>query len=145
MNQRTLAKLVNQEIRDPALCLNCSKVYEDLRSFFWEKVVPSSLDGTLRGVCYDLRDRFNLTGQIWKETFDCEPMPSSWKFVLPVIFCTFLIILLTYVCEPKILPHFFPSRVQETVALGKICYRDLNFSLFCCLFSEFILSIRDYP
>ena len=134
MNQRTLAKLVNQEIRDPALCLNCSKVYEDLRSFFWEKVVPSSLDGTLRGVCYDLRDRFNLTGQIWKETFDCEPMPSSWKFVLPVIFCTFLIILLTYVCEPKILPHFFPSRVQETVALGKICHRDLNFSLFCCLF-----------
>jgi len=111
------AALVNQEIRDPALCSNCSKVYEDLRSFLWEKVVPSSLDGTLRGVCYDIRDRFNLTGQIWKETFNCEPMPSSWKFVLPVIFCTFLLIVLTYVCEPTILPYFFPSRVEETVAL----------------------------
>jgi len=80
-------------------------------------VVPSSPEGTLSGVCYDIRDRFNLAGQIWKETFNCEPMPSSWKFVLPVIFGTFLIIFLTYVCEPWILPYFFPSRVQETVAL----------------------------
>ena len=39
MNQRTLAKLVNQEIRDPALCLNCSIVYKDLRKVETDGVI----------------------------------------------------------------------------------------------------------
>ena len=64
------------------------------------------------------------TGQIWKESFDCEPMPSSWRFVLPVVCFTFFIILMTYLCEPWILPYFFPTKVQETVALGEFENRD---------------------
>ena len=63
-------------------------------------------------------------GQIWKESFDCEPMPSSWRFVLPVVCFTFFIILMTYLCEPWILPYFFPTKVQETVALGEFENRD---------------------
>jgi len=106
-----------KDFKDKALCSNCSKIYNGLRDFFWEKVVPSNPAGILSGVCYDIRDRFNLTGQIWKESFDCEPMPSSWRFVLPVVCFAFFIILMTYLCEPWILPYFFPTKVQETVAL----------------------------
>jgi len=116
--EMTLADLVTEhDIKDKILCQNCSEVYNSLRNFFWEKVVPSNPEGILSGVCYDIRDRFNLTGQIWKETFDCEPMPESWKFLLPGIFFTIFIITMTYVCEPKILPYFFPSKIEETVAL----------------------------
>lgn len=106
-----------KDLKDKDLCSNCSEIYNSLRSFFWEKVVPSNPQGILSGVCYDIRDRFNLTGQIWKESFDCEPMPSSWKFVLPVVFFSISIILMTYICEPWILPYFFPTKIQETVAL----------------------------
>ena len=134
--EMTLADLVTEhDIKDKILCQNCSEVYNSLRNFFWEKVVPSNPEGILSGVCYDIRDRFNLTGQIWKETFDCEPMPESWKFLLPGIVFTIFIIMLTYVCEPKILPYFFPSKIEQTVALGKI-YWDFAFcfSFACCLY-----------
>ena len=78
------------------------------------------------------------TGQIWKESFDCEPMPSSWRFVLPVVCFTFFIILMTYLCEPWILPYFFPTKVQETVALGEFENRDFA-PFFPCFLMCFCL------
>ena len=53
-----------KDFKDKALCSNCSKIYNGLRDFFWEKVVPSNPAGILSGVCYDIRDRFNLTGTV---------------------------------------------------------------------------------
>ena len=53
-----------KDLKDKDLCSNCSEIYNSLRSFFWEKVVPSNPQGILSGVCYDIRDRFNLTGTV---------------------------------------------------------------------------------
>ena len=39
-----------------SLCNNCSKVYNKMRNYFWENVVPSNEYETLGGVCYDIRD-----------------------------------------------------------------------------------------
>ena len=44
-----------------SLCLNCSTIYNQMRSYFWDHVVPSSVSNTIGGVCYDIRDRVSVT------------------------------------------------------------------------------------
>ena len=43
-----------------SLCSNCSKIYNSMRSYFWDHVVPSSDSNTIGGVCYDIRDRVSV-------------------------------------------------------------------------------------
>ena len=43
-----------------SLCQNCSEIYNKLRTYFWETVVPTSETQTLNGVCYDIRDRVSI-------------------------------------------------------------------------------------
>ena len=39
-----------------SLCTNCSEVYNEMRKYFWNHVVPSNDKETIGGVCYDIRD-----------------------------------------------------------------------------------------
>ena len=39
-----------------SLCTNCSAVYNEMRKYFWNHVVPSNDKETIGGVCYDIRD-----------------------------------------------------------------------------------------
>ena len=65
--------------------------------------------------------QFNLTGVIWKDEFNCESKPLTLKTVLPAIFLTCFIIILTYTCEPFILSWLFPSKIEQRVLIGKFC------------------------
>ena len=57
-----------------------------------------------------------MTGIIWKENFDCEPKPKELPLLLPIILVTILCIVLTYTCEPFIIPKLFPS-VGQTIGV----------------------------
>ena len=57
-----------------------------------------------------------MTGIIWKENFDCEPKPKELPMLLPIILVTILCIVLTYTCEPFIIPRLFPS-VGQTIGV----------------------------
>ena len=102
------------------LCTNCSKIYNELRSYFWEYVVPTNDKELLSGVCYDIRDRFNLTGIIWKDTFNCESPPYLWSYLLPTILianlCFFICV---YTFEPFIFPKWLPRFAKQAIEVGK--------------------------
>jgi len=98
-----------------SLCQNCSEIYDKMRKYFWNHVVPSTASGTIGGVCYDIRDRFNVTGIIWKEDFDCEPQPDALPHSWPAILFAVLCLVLTYTCEPCLYPYFFPKKATQRV------------------------------
>lgn len=102
-----------------SLCTNCSEVYNEMRKYFWNHVVPSNDKETIGGVCYDIRDAFNYTGTVWKENFNCEPKPATLATVLPAIILTFLMIVLVYTCEPFILSWIFPGKIEQQILIAQ--------------------------
>ena len=63
-----------------------------------------------------------MTGIIWKENFDCEPKPKELPLLLPLILVTLLCIVLTYTCEPFIIPKLFPSIGQNIAVVQQDIY-----------------------
>lgn len=63
-----------------------------------------------------------MTGIIWKENFDCEPKPKELPLLLPLILVTLLCIVLTYTCEPFIIPKLFPSVGQNIAVVQQDIY-----------------------
>ena len=66
--------------------------------------------------------QFNVTGIIWKENFDCEPKPDELPLLLAIILSTLLCIILTYTCEPFIIPKLFPSIKQNIAVVQQDIY-----------------------
>ena len=52
--------LLKEQTANGNLCSNCSIVYNQMRSYFWDHVVPTSHSNTIGGVCYDIRDRVSF-------------------------------------------------------------------------------------
>ena len=43
-----------------SLCQNCSDIYDKMRNYFWDEVIPTTDKHTLNGVCYDIRDAVSI-------------------------------------------------------------------------------------
>ena len=63
--------------------------------------------------------QFNLTGLIWSEKFDCEPKPETWPIIWLPILVTVLAFIITYGCEPFLVPRLWPGRLRRNTDLGK--------------------------
>ena len=62
--------LLKEQTANGNLCSNCSIVYNQMRSYFWDHVVPTSHSNTIGGVCYDIRDRVSFQQTIiWNMLF----------------------------------------------------------------------------
>ncbi len=67
---------ITMKAKSGSLCEYCNATYNNLREFFWEKIVPSSKTGKLSDVCYDLRDAVSSHFQS-QNSFTTMPFFSS--------------------------------------------------------------------
>lgn len=111
-----------------SLCVNCSQIYNKLRAYFWSTVVPTNDKKRLSGVCFDLRDEFNMTGLIWTNDFLCEKRLVDWAIVSSAVIPMLVFVLLSYTLEPFILRLVSGEKYQHkaTSVLKDVFDQDNN-------------------